>query len=114
MARAPTTTDPFNAVGDRTRRAVLDVLASREATVGELADRLVCPQPQMSKHLRVLREVDLVRWRQDGRTRRYRLHPEGLAPVRSWLEELTRTVNARYDRLDDYLHELADDDELDA
>lgn len=106
MARAATTTDPFNAVGDRTRRAVLGELAAREATVGELADRLGCSQPQVSKHLRVLREVDLVRCRRIGRSRVYRVHRAGLAPLQTWLGELTAAVNEQYDRLDDYLHDL--------
>lgn len=106
MPRAATTTDPFNAIGDPTRRALLDVLATDEFTVGELSDRLGCVQPQMSKHLKVLREVDLVRWRRAGRSRVYRIHREGLVPLQAWLGELTRVVNERYDRLDDYLHEL--------
>ena len=106
MPRAATTTDPFNAVGDRTRRELLALLAGGEATVGELVVRLRCPQPQVSKHLRVLREVDLVRSRTVGRARVYRLHAAGLEPVRSWLTELTAAIDARYDRLDDYLHEL--------
>lgn len=110
MARAATTTDPFNAVGDPTRRAVLEALAADESTVGELADRLGCAQPQMSKHLKVLREVDLVRCRQTGRSRVYRIHRDGLVPLQTWLGELTRVVNARYDRLDDYLHALQADD----
>lgn len=106
MARAATTADPFNAVGDATRRAVLDVLATGEATVSELMERLDCEQVPLSKHLRVLRDVDLVRFRADGRHRRYRLHRPGLAPVQSWLAALTTTVNLHYDRLDDYLASL--------
>lgn len=106
VPRAATTADPFNAVGDGTRRAVLDALATGEATVGELVERLGCEQAQLSKHLRVLRDVDLVRFRADGRHRRYRLHRPGLAPLQSWLATLTATVNEHYDRLDDYLDEL--------
>jgi DNA-binding transcriptional ArsR family regulator len=110
VARAATTTDPFNAVGDRTRRDLLDVLATGEATVGKLADRLGCGQPQVSKHLKVLREVDLVRSRAAGRSRIYCLHAAGLAPLQSWLAALTEAVNAHYDRLDDYLHALQQPD----
>lgn len=106
MARAATTADPFNAVGDATRRAVLDSLATGEATVGELIERLGCEQVALSKHLRVLRDVDLVRYRVDGRHRRYRVHRPGLAPLQSWLGTLTATVNEHYDRLDDYLAAL--------
>lgn len=106
VPRASTTTDPFNAVGDATRRAVLDELAAGEATVAELVDRLGCPQPVLSKHLRVLREVDLVRYRTDGRHHRYRVHRPGLAPLQAWLAGLTATINAHYDRLDDHLAAL--------
>jgi DNA-binding transcriptional ArsR family regulator len=99
----PVTADVFNAVGDPCRRRILGLLAAREATVGEVVDATGASQPQVSKHLRVLREVGLVRCRAHGRRRLYRTHPEALAPLRMWLEELTATVNARYDRLDDYL-----------
>lgn len=110
MSRTATNADPFNAVGDHTRRAVLGELARRECTVGELARRLDCPQPQISKHLRVLRDVRLVRCRSVGRSRLYRIDRSGLEPLQSWLGELTARVNASYDRLDDYLHELQNED----
>lgn len=106
MARLAATADAFNAVGDPTRRAILRALAGGEATVGELVEELALPQPQVSKHLRVLREVDLVRCRAEGRHRRYRVHRPALHPVEAWLAELTRTVNERYDRLDDHLAAL--------
>jgi DNA-binding transcriptional ArsR family regulator len=106
VPRSPTTTDPFNAIGDATRRAVLDVLARGESTVTELVDRLGCTQPQVSKHLRVLREVDLVRCRAVGRRRVYRVHAAGLVPLQSWLGVLTTAVNEHYDRLDTYLDAL--------
>lgn len=106
MARQATTADVFNAVGDASRRDLLDVLAGREATVGELADRLGLTQPQASKHLRVLRDVDLVRCRADGRRRVYRIHGPAFAPLQSWLSTLTASINEHYDRLDDYLDTL--------
>lgn len=108
MPRAAATADAFNAVGDATRREILRSLAGGEATVTELVDHLHLPQPQVSKHLRVLRDVDLVRCRAAGRHRLYRVHQPALAPVEDWLAELTRTINQRYDRLDHHLHaELA-------
>lgn len=110
MARAATTTDVFNAVGDECRRGILDVLAEGEASVGELVDRLGVAQPHVSKHLKVLRDVDLVRYRTAGRQRIYCVHRPGLAPLQSWLTELTAAVNAHYDRLADYLHELQSSD----
>lgn len=106
MPRAATTADVFNAVGDGSRRRILDALAHGEATVGELVEALALPQPQVSKHLRVLRDVDVVRSRKAGRHHVYRVHPDGLAPLQHWLARLTRDVNDHYDRLDDYLAEL--------
>jgi DNA-binding transcriptional ArsR family regulator len=106
MARAATTTDVFNAVGDASRRVLLSALATGEATVGELVERLDLPQPIISKHLRVLRDVGLVRCRAHGRHRTYRVEPNGLAPLHTWLQQLTAAVNQHYDRLDTYLDEL--------
>jgi DNA-binding transcriptional ArsR family regulator len=105
MARAATTTDVFNAMGDVTRRRIIDELAVGESTVGELVDVLSVPQPQLSKHLKVLRDVDVVRCRRSGRQRIYRVHAEALRPMQSWLQQLTVQINAQYDRLDDYLVE---------
>jgi DNA-binding transcriptional ArsR family regulator len=106
MARAATTADVFNAVGDTSRRQILDSLSRGEATVGQIVTRLDLPQPKVSKHLKVLREVDLVRCRHDGRRRLYRVHGPALAPMHDWLTRLTAAVNAHYDRLDDYLADL--------
>ena len=106
MARAATTTDVFNAVGDVTRRRIIDVLATGESTVTELVDALLLPQPQVSKHLRVLRDVDVVRCRESGRQRIYCVHTDSLRPMQAWLQQLTADVNAHYDRLDDYLVEM--------
>ena len=99
----------FNALGDRSRREIVEVLAHGEATVGALVRRLGCSQPHVSRHLRVLREVDVVRGRTVGRSRLYSLHPPGLAPLQSWLAQLTITVNEHYDRLDDHLAALMRD-----
>ena len=106
MARQRTTSDVFNAVGDACRRDILDALAAGESTVGELVDHLGLSQPQASKHLRVLRDVDLVRCRTVGRQRVYRIHGPAFAPLRSWLTDLTDAINEHYDRLDDYLDQL--------
>jgi DNA-binding transcriptional ArsR family regulator len=106
MPRAATTSNVFNAVGDVSRRDILVALARGEASVGDLVDRLGVAQPHVSRHLKVLREVDVVRCRTAGRRRLYRVHKPGLAPLQSWLADLTAQVNERYDRLDDHLHEL--------
>lgn len=106
MARAATTTDVFNAIAEAHRRHILDALVEGEATVGELVDRLELAQPQVSKHLKVLAEVGLVRVRAAGRNRLYRLDAPALAPLQRWLSAYEQLINARYDRLDDYLAEL--------
>lgn len=106
MARTPTTTDAFNAVAEASRRALLDALGTGEATVSELVDRLGLSQPQVSKHLAVLREVGLVLVRVDGRRRWYRVNGPALKPVHDWVRTFEHTWNARLDRLDDLLAEL--------
>ena len=106
MARTATTTDAFNAVADASRRRLLDALGIGEATVGQLVDRLGLSQPQVSKHLGVLRAVDLVLVRVDGRRRWYRVNGPALKPVHDWVRGFERTWNTRLDRLDDLLAEL--------
>jgi DNA-binding transcriptional ArsR family regulator len=106
MARTPTTTDAFNAVAEAGRRQLLDALGTGEATVGELVDRLGMTQPQVSKHLGVLRAVGLVSVRADGRHRWYRVNGPALQPIHDWVRTFERTWNTRLDRLDDLLVEL--------
>jgi DNA-binding transcriptional ArsR family regulator len=106
MARAPTTTDAFNAVAEASRRELLDAIGAGEVTVGELVDRLGLSQPQVSKHLGVLRAVGLVLVRTDGRHRWYRVNGPALKPIHDWVRPFARTWNARLDRLDDLLAEL--------
>src|SRR6187431_754662 len=118
MARAATTTDAFNAVAEPRRRQILDVLTGGELAVNDVVDRLGLSQPQVSKHLRVLREVGAVDVREDGRQRFYRLNGEALKPIHDWVKEYERTWSERFDRLDAVLEELkqkeagdGDDDE---
>ena len=106
MARTPTTADAFNAVAEASRRDLLDALGTGEATVGELVDRLGLSQPQVSKHLGVLRAVGLVLVRVDGRHRWYRLNGPALQPVHDWVRSFERTWNDRLDRLDDVVADL--------
>ncbi|TSE00729.1 winged helix-turn-helix transcriptional regulator [Skermania sp. ID1734] len=106
MARTPTTTDVFNAVAESSRRDLLDALGDGEATVTELVERLGLSQPQVSKHLGVLRAVDLVLVRTDGRHRVYRVNGPALRPIHDWVRAYERTWNARLDRLDDLLSEM--------
>lgn len=106
MARSATTTDVFNAVGDATRRAVIDVLSSAEMSVGEIAAGLQLAQPQVSKHLKVLGRVGLVRLRVDGRRHLYRLDADGLLPIADWVSGFEWMWNERLDRIDDVLAEI--------
>ena len=84
MARAATTSDPFNAIAEPRRRHILEFLAGDERSVGEIADALALNQPSVSKHLQVLRDVGLVQARRDGRRTMYRTHPEPLRGVHEW------------------------------
>jgi DNA-binding transcriptional ArsR family regulator len=106
MARSSTTSDVFNAVAEGRRREILDALITGEKAVGTLVTDLSMSQPQVSKHLRVLSEVGLVTCRVDGRRRLYSLEPERLRPFHEWLAKYERAMNARLDRIDDYLKEL--------
>jgi DNA-binding transcriptional ArsR family regulator len=106
MARAATTTDAFNAIAEPRRREILDALASGERPVGDLVDLLGVAQPQISKHLRVLREVGAVEVRSDGRRRLYSVNGEALKPIFDWVSEYERTWTERFQRLDDVLEEL--------
>ncbi len=106
MARASTTSDVFNALGEAHRREVLDALIAGEKAVGEIVNDLSMSQPQVSKHLRVLSEVGLVRSRAEGRRRLYRLEPARLRPLHDWLAKYEQAWNDRLDRVDDYLKEL--------
>ena len=106
MARASTTSDVFNAVGDVHRREILDVLLTGEKAVGAIVSDVSMSQPQVSRHLRVLGAVGLVRCRAEGRRRLYRLAPEHLRPLHDWVAKYERAINDRLDRIEDYLEEL--------
>ncbi|HEX7266915.1 MAG TPA: metalloregulator ArsR/SmtB family transcription factor [Streptosporangiaceae bacterium] len=106
MARASTTSDVFNAIAEADRREILDVLMTGEKAVGSIVNDLSMSQPQVSKHLRVLSEVGLVRCRAEGRRRLYRLEPARLRPLHDWLAKYEQSWNDRLDRMDDYLKEL--------
>jgi DNA-binding transcriptional ArsR family regulator len=111
VARASTTSDVFNAVAEAHRRDILDTLITGEKAVGAIVTDLSMPQPQVSKHLRVLSKVGLVRCRADGRRRLYSLEPARLEPFHDWLAKYEQAWNDRLDRLDDYLKELRDQGE---
>ena len=106
MARAATTTDAFNAVAEPRRREILDALARGESSVNDLVEHLGVAQPVVSKHLRVLREVGLVRVREEGRQRIYRLDAGPLREVFDWVKDYERLWTERFALLDAVLEEL--------
>jgi DNA-binding transcriptional ArsR family regulator len=90
MPRAPTTLDPFNAIAEPKRRQMLDVLTEGEMPVNEIVLKLGWRQPQVSKHLGVLRQVGLVNVRRDGRQQLYTLNADGLKPIHDWVKTYER------------------------
>jgi DNA-binding transcriptional ArsR family regulator len=111
VARAATTADAFNAVAEPRRRQILDVLADGERPVNDLVRELGLAQPQVSKHLRVLREVGAVQVRDEGRRRLYRLNGHALKPIHDWVKDYECLWSGRFDRLDAVLEDLRESDE---
>src|SRR5580765_8783846 len=106
MARAATTADAFNAVAEPRRRQILDALAGGERSVNDLVVMLGMAQPQVSKHLRVLREVGAVDVREAGRQRLYRLNGHALKPIHDWVKSYEQSWTERFEQLDAILDEL--------
>src|SRR5919204_3493192 len=106
MARAATTADAFNAVAEPTRREIVDFLAAGERPVNDVVRALRLAQPQVSKHLRVLREVGVVDVRDEGRQRIYRLNGHALKPIHDWIRNYESTWSQRFELLDDVLEDL--------
>jgi DNA-binding transcriptional ArsR family regulator len=106
MARAATTADAFNAVAEPRRRQILDILAGGERPVNDLVGLTGLAQPQVSRHLRVLREVGAVDVRDQGRQRLYRLNGQALKPIHDWVAAYERSWSRRFDQLDAVLEEL--------
>jgi DNA-binding transcriptional ArsR family regulator len=106
MARAATTADAFNAVAEPRRRQILDALAGGERPVNDLVRLVGLAQPQVSKHLRVLREVGAVDVRDEGRQRLYRVNGAALKPIHDWVKTYESTWSERFDLLDVVLEDL--------
>lgn len=106
MARKPTTHDPFNAVAEPKRRKILEALGEEELPVNDIVERLGWPQPMVSKHLGVLKQVGLVSERKVGRQRMYRVNAERLKPIFDWVKPFERVWSERFDRLDEVLKEI--------
>jgi DNA-binding transcriptional ArsR family regulator len=106
VARAATTTDAFNAIAEPRRREILDALAGGERPVNDLVGLLGVAQPQVSKHLRVLRAVGAVEVRDAGRQRLYRLNGHALKPIHDWVSAYERLWSDRFEQLDEVLEDL--------
>ncbi|MEP6494468.1 MAG: metalloregulator ArsR/SmtB family transcription factor [bacterium] len=106
MARAATTSDAFNAIAEPQRRRILVLLKRRERAVNDVARALRITQPRASKHLRVLREVGLVRVREDGQQRLYSLDARGLEPIHAWIGGFEQFWNESFARLNQYVEAL--------
>jgi DNA-binding transcriptional ArsR family regulator len=99
MARSPTTSDAFNAVAELRQQQILDLLARGEGPVNDVVAFPGLAQPQVSKHLRVLREVGLVSVRGSGQQRLYRLNAQGLKPIHDWVRTFERFWDHQPDRI---------------
>lgn len=108
MARASTTSDAFNAIAEPRRRQILDALTSEEYSVNDLVSQMGLIQPLVSKHLKVLLEVGLVKVRTVGRQRLYRLNGQALKPIYDWVKNYEQSWTERFEALDDLLEELKD------
>jgi DNA-binding transcriptional ArsR family regulator len=113
MARAATTSDVFNAVAEPRRRDVLNALAEGERPVNDLVTKLGLTQPQVSKHLRVLRAVGLVEVRSEGRLRHYSANALALKPIHDWVSAFEREWSERFEQVDDVLRQLQEKEEND-
>ena len=101
MARAATTSDPFNAVAEPRRREILKYLANDEREVGQIVVALRLEQPSVSKHLRVLREVGLVRVRRNGRHMLYKTNAQALRPLHEWTGYFEKLWTQQLNRVKD-------------
>ncbi|MDX1436584.1 MAG: metalloregulator ArsR/SmtB family transcription factor [Anaerolineales bacterium] len=106
MARTPTTHDPFNAVAEPRRRTILETLGPEELPVSQIVARLGWPQPVVSKHLKVLKEVGLVNARREGRRRLYRVNAERLKPIYDWAGSFEQYWSESFERLDEVLEDI--------
>jgi DNA-binding transcriptional ArsR family regulator len=113
VARAPTTTDAFNAVAEPRRRQILDLLARGERSVNRLVRELGLAQPHVSKHLRVLRTVGAVAVRDAGRQRLYRLNGSALKPIHDWVSRYEDAWSERFDGLERVLDDLKKEEHAD-
>jgi DNA-binding transcriptional ArsR family regulator len=111
MARAATTSDVFNAVAEPRRREILILLLDGERPVTEIVEQLRLDQPSVSKHLRVLREVGLVRMRRNGRHKLYQTRADGIRPLHEWASTFERYWSHQLLRVKQRAERMAQTDE---
>ncbi len=100
MARASTTSDVFNAIAEPKRRLILELLSRKGSlAVGAMVATLGMPQPDVSKHLSVLRKVGLVATEKNGRERIYTLNPRELKTVHDWVSHFEKLWSQQLDRI---------------
>lgn len=106
MARTSTTSDVFSAIGEPKRRALLEQLLAQQMTVTELVDAMAWTQPMVSKHLKVLKDVNLVAETKVGRFHYYRVQPDELRPIQDWIHIFEEYWGGALDQLDSYLTDI--------
>jgi len=106
MARTPTTYDPFNAIAEPKRRALIEALIDKELTVNQTVDLMGWKQPMVSKHLGVLKQVGLVSERKQGRFRLYKVNAAKLKPIQEWVVQFEKYWGSNLDHLDTYLNKI--------
>lgn len=106
MARTKTTHDVFSAIGEPKRRVIIEQLLLNEMSVNQLVETVKWPQPVVSKHLSVLKQVRIVSERKEGRYRLYRVQPEEFRPIQEWMHQFEKYWGHTLDQLDNYLTEI--------
>lgn len=106
MSRLKTTHDVFSAIGEPRRRVIIEQLILKEVTVSELVDIVKWSQSTVSKHLSVLKKVNIVSERKEGRFRYYRVQPEELRPIQEWIHQFEKYWGSTMDQLDSYLTQI--------
>jgi DNA-binding transcriptional ArsR family regulator len=113
MARAKTTFDPFNAIAEPKRRALIEALVGKELTVNEIVELMAWNQPMVSKHLSVLKQVGLVSERKEGRYRVYKVDAALLKIIQNWVIQFEPYWNNKLDNLETYLNGIQAKEEND-
>jgi DNA-binding transcriptional ArsR family regulator len=110
MVRAAVADEVFHALSNPTRRKILEQLSVGPATVSDLAAPFDMKLPSFVQHLSVLEQSRLVKSRKRGRVRTYEIAPERFKVAEDWLTERRRSWESRFDRFDEYVKQLKDEE----